>query len=326
MAPTPAPPPGYRWRPASLGDAAALSGLLHAVDSVEGLEEVLGPAGIRRELAFPGLNLSRDTLIGLTPDGAARAFVWVWTLATDRAARAIVWIEAHPDHVPLEPYLLTWAEDRARPFLEAAGPAVRRYLRQHVEEHRLRRRRVLEQAGYRHARTFVEMWRSLGEGLPPAPFSPPGIEIVPWAPSLAEGARLASNEAFTLHWDSLPLGPEDWEQRVCADPQFRSDLSRLALHRDTVVGLGLASVDAEHNEREGVAEMWVERVGTVPSHQRRGVAAALLGEVLRAGAAASLARAGLAVDHDSATRATALYERLGFVAARRTLAYVKDLA
>jgi len=296
-----------------------------AIDSIESLEEVLGPAGTRRELAFPGINLSRDTLIGLGPDGAARAFAWVWTQETLRAARAVVWIEAHPDHVHLEPYLLDWAEACARPLLEAAGPAARRYLRQHVEEHRRRRRLVIEQAGYRHARTFVEMWRSLGEGLPPAPLAPPGVEIVPWAPALAEAARRASNEAFALHWDSIALEPGDWEQRVCADPYLRPDLSRLALEGEAVVGLALASVDPEHNEREGVAEMWVERVGTVPSHQRRGVAAALIGRVLRAGAAAGFTRAGLGVDHDSATRATALYERLGFVAARRTLAYVKDL-
>jgi mycothiol synthase len=326
MPPLPLPPAGYRWRSAALSDAAALSNLFGAVDAAEDLEEVLGPAGIRRELAYPGLDLPRDTLIGLTPDGAARAFAWVWTQVTARAARAIVWIEAHPEHVHLEPYLMNWAEACARPLLRVAGPGVRRYLRQHVEEDRLRRRRVVEEAGYRHARTFVEMWRPLGEDLPAGPPPPAGVAVAPWSSARAEAARLASNAAFAQHWDSLPLGPEDWQQRVCTDPQFRPDLSRLALAGDEVVGLCLASVDAEHNAREGVAEMWVERVGTIPSHQRRGVAAALISEVLRAGAAGRFRRAGLGVDHDSATRATALYERLGFTATRRTLAYVKDLA
>lgn len=325
MPPLPVPPAGYLWRPAALSDTAALADLFRAVDAAETLEEVLGPAGIRRELTYPGLDLTRDTLIGFTPDGAARALAWVWTQVTARAARAIVWIEAHPEHVHLEPYLMKWAEACARPLLQAARPGARRYLRQHVEEDRLRRRRVAEEAGYRHARTFVEMWRPLGEDLPAGPPPPPGITVAPWSSARAEPARLASNAAFALHWDSLPLGPEDWQQRVCTDPQFRPDLSRLALEGDQVVGLGLVSVDEEHNARDGAAEMWVERVGTVPSHQRRGVAAALISDVLRAGAAGGFRRAGLGVDHDSAARATALYERLGFVATRRTLAYVKDL-
>jgi mycothiol synthase len=321
----PAPPPGYLWRPARLQDAAALAGLFTAVDAVESLEEVLGPEGTRRELAFPGINLRHNTLVGLTSDGAPRAFAWVWVKQTGGAARAIVWIEAHPDHLHLEPFLLAWAEPCARQGCAAAGVGGRRYLRQHAEEHRRRRRRALEEAGYRHARTFVEMWRSLDGDLPTRPPLPPGTAVVPWSPSLAEGARLAANEAFALHWDSLPLGPEDWEQRVAVDPNFRPALSRLALSGGRVVGLCLASVDTEHNARKGVAEVWVERVGTIPAYQRQGLAAALVGEGLRAAAAAGFNRAGLGVDEESTTRATALYERLGFTATRRTLAYVKDL-
>lgn len=321
----PAPPPGYHWRPARLEDASALADLLHAVDAAEGLEEALGPEGARRQLSYPGLDPERDTLLAFTPDGAAQAFAWVWVQPADEAARAIVWIEAHPGHLHLEPFLLAWAEACARPRLAAAAAGGRRYLRQHVEEHRLRRRRALEEAGYRHARTFVEMWRPLSGEPPEAPPPAPGTEIVPWSPPLEEGARLAANDAFSLHWDSLPLGPEDWQQRVCTDPTFRPDLSRLALSGGTVVGLCLASVDAEHNAREGVAEIWVERVATIPAHQRQGLATALVCGVLRAAAAAGFTRAGLTVDQQSTTRATALYERLGFAATRQTLAYTKDL-
>jgi mycothiol synthase len=50
-----------------------------------------------------------------------------------------------------------------------------------------------------------------------------------------------------------------------------------------------------------------------------------VGEVLRAGVAAGFTRAALGVDQENPSNATALYERLGFVAIRRTLAYVKDL-
>ena len=319
------PPSGYRWRPARLQDVPLLADFFTAVDAAEGLEEVLGPAGARHELGLPGLNLRRDTLLGLTPDGAVRAFAWVWVQPTGNGCRAIVWVEAHPDHLHLEPFLLAWAEACARWHPVAAAAAEGCYLRQHAEEHRLRRRRALEEAGYRHVRTFVEMWRSLRDEPPGAPPPPSGIEVVPWSASLAEGARRAANAAFALHWDSLPATPEAWQKGILTDPQFRPDLSRLAVGEGGVVGFCLVSVDSDRNTRAQVSEMWLERLGTIPSHQRRGVGAALLGEVLRAGAAAGFARAGLGVDRDSTTRATALYERLGFSATRRTLAYVKDL-
>jgi mycothiol synthase len=92
------------------------------------------------------------------------------------------------------------------------------------------------------------------------------------------------------------------------------------------VALCLAGVDAEANDREGTADMWLERVGTIPSRQRQGLATTLLLQALRAGTAAGMTRAGLTVDEDGTSGATALYERLGFTAERRTLAFVKDVA
>jgi len=141
---------------------------------------------------------------------------------------------------------------------------------------------------------------------------PLGIESVPWSGDLAEGARLATNEAFASHWDSMPATPEDWQARVCDDPNFRPDLSRLALSNGRVVALTTASWTRKHNARHEVAEVWVERVGTVPAYQRRGLATSLVGEVLRAAAAAGLTRAGLAVDQDKRHSGDPMYERLGF--------------
>ena len=325
MSAAPSPPPGYHWRAARPQDAAALVDLLTAIDAVEGLEEVLGPGGARYVLNYPGLDPARDTLLAFTPDGAACALVWLLPQPPIDPVRARVWIEAHPDHVHLEPFLLAWAEAVARPRLAASSAPAGSNLRQHVEEHRLRRRRVLEASGYRHARTFLLMRRPVGESSPPVPRLPAGLEVVPWSDRFEEAARLAANEAFALHWGALAAPPEMWHQRVSNSPDFRPDLSRLAVKGGEVVSLCLTSVDAEQNAREGVAEMWLERIGTIPSYQRHGLASALVGEVLRAGAAAGFTRAALGVDDENPTRASALYERLGFTATRRTLAYVKEL-
>lgn len=321
----PTPPPGYRSRAARLEDAPALAELFVAVDAAEGLEEVLGPEGTRRELTYPGVDLQQGTLVVLD-DRAIRGFGWVWGQPGPGAARAFVWIEAHPEHVHLEPFLLAWAEAAARLVLVAPGGSARRYLRQHIEEHRERRRRVVEEAGYQHARTFLEMYLALEQHRPAGPPLPPGVTVVPWSSRWEEAARLTSNESFASHWDSLPVGPEDWRARVSGDPNFRPDLSRLAVRGDRVLSLCLAEVDAEQNNRRGGAEMWLNRIGTVLACRRRGLATSVVAEVLRAGAAAGFTRAGLGVDQDGTTRASALYERLGFTTTRRTLAYVKELA
>jgi ribosomal protein S18 acetylase RimI-like enzyme len=66
-------------------------------------------------------------------------------------------------------------------------------------------------------------------------------------------------------------------------------------------------------------------VGTRPAWQRRGLATHLLLRTMQAALEADIPSAALTVDQDSNTRATAVYERLGFVPSRRTLTYVKDL-
>jgi len=319
----PTPPPGYRWRPARPEDAAALVDLLTAVDAAEGLEQVPGPEGARYLLAYPGLDPATDTLMAFTPDGAARALVWILLQPLNDPSRARIRMEAHPDHLRLEPFLLDWAEAGARSRLAVATDGGD--LRQHVEEHRLRRRRVLEEAGYHHARTFLLMRRPIDKPVPAALPLPASLEVVPWSDRFAEAARLAANDAFAAHWGALPMPPEMWHQRVTNSPDFRPDLSRLAVKGGEVVSLCLASVDAEQNAREGVAEMWLERIGTIPAYQRHGLASALVGEVLSTGVAAGFTRVALGVDQENPSNATALYEQLGFVATRRTLAYVKDL-
>jgi mycothiol synthase len=323
----PPPPalPGASWRPAVRDDAARLAALAAAVDAVDRLPDPGGPETYRYWLSYPGLDVEHDTLLAVTPVGDVLAMVFVIHQHTPARSRVVFWFEAHPDHVDLEPFLLAWAEHRGRDILARAEPGVPRRLRIHVDGHRQRLRDLVEAAGYRHARTFVEMRRDLARPLPDPGPAPPGITIVPWAPDLDDGARLASNAAFDLHWDSLPLSMDEWRQRHTGDDIFRPDLSVLALHDGRVVSLSLATVDPEFEAHTGVCEVWIDRLGTAPGWQRRGLATALLVETLRRSVAAGAARAGLSVDEDSTTRATALYERLGFSVDERSLTYVKDL-
>lgn len=326
MEPTsPTPPDQDRltWRPATVNDAVGLADLIAAVHEVENLEDVPGPSGFRHLLSESIPDSRRDTLIAVDESDRVLAMAAMWPQAKEGRARVFLWPEAHPSRLDLEPFLLSWMQARAAEFFATPGVSTA-HLRCHVEDHRRRLRNLLAQEGFQHTRDFVEMRHSL-RSMPPAPSLPEGTEIVPWSEDLDEQARLACNAAFELHWDSMPLDPAEWRARVSAAPFFRPDLSFLAQHSDRVLALAMSSVDLERAEREGINEVWIDRLATVPDWHRRGLGSAVLAKTIQAAAHGHHHRAALSVDAESNTNATALYLRLGFVAERTSAVYVKDV-
>jgi GNAT superfamily N-acetyltransferase len=162
------------------------------------------------------------------------------------------------------------------------------------------------------------MTRSLTDDLPDPPPAPPGVSLVPWTADLDEAARAVSNASFADHWGSLPLDRETWNSSVMDDDTVRRDCSFVALSDGEAVAICLTEVDPE----DDVDSLWISRVGTVPEWQRRGLASALLTSSMRAGAGAGLLRTGLSVDEESAFDATAVYGRLGYVVASRSITYL----
>jgi ribosomal protein S18 acetylase RimI-like enzyme len=311
--------PGLAWRPATMLDVPALVRWVAVVDEVEDLEFAGGPEFWRWWLEQQ--DLVRDTILAVDSSGEVLGAAGSWGQVTDQGARAILWLDAHPDHLELEEVLLAWAEHRGWEQLDVA-PHPERVIRVSVEEHRTRRRSLLETAGFAAMRTFVEMERPLDESVGEAHPAPPGVEIVGWDPALDEATRIASNAAFAGHWGSLPMDAATFRSMVIDEEVIRRDLSFLALAGDQVVGMCLVSVDAE----EDPDRLWIDRVGTIPSWQRRGVAKALLSRSLQAGAAAGLATSGLSVDEASDYDATALYAELGYEVTSRSVTYIKSTA
>ncbi|MCB2224526.1 MAG: GNAT family N-acetyltransferase [Actinobacteria bacterium] len=315
---TPPPPPaaGAAWRPIAADDIGALAVLARAVHDAERLDFAGGPE-------FWAWWLGRhdpetDTIAAAAPDGALLACGGSYHSDTEAGARAILWFDAHPDRLDLEGPVMEWAISRGREQIAGSAHPDGAVVRIAVEEHRERRRRLLEGAGFAAARSFVDMERPLDRP-PERPPLPDGIEIVPWTGEWDEAARLASNAAFADHWGSLPMDPETWSGMVM-DTIVRRDCSFLAVAGGEVAGFCLTEVDPEEDEHR----LWVDRVGTRPEWRRRHLASALLTEALRAGAAAGLATSGLAVDEESAFDATALYTRLGYTVGTRSISYVLE--
>ena len=312
---------GLTFRPATLDDAAGLAAHTAKVHRAEQLDFVPGEEFFRWLMGQPNLDPGADMLLGVDTDGAIVADGGAWATLTDEGARVILWFETSPDWAATKPDLLDWAETRAAEQLK--GVTTEWTVRVPVEEHRKPHRAIIEEAGFEVGRSFVEMYRPLDD-LPDPPELPSGIEVTPWQPAHTQAARLASNAAFASHWGTLPLTDEQWRALITESETFQADLSYVAIAEGDVVAFCLGEVDREHNENEGVEELWLPRIGTIPSMQRRGIATALIVASLLAGKDAGLERAGLDVDESSTTNATLVYERIGFEAAKRSLQYIKS--
>lgn len=173
--------------------------------------------------------------------------------------------------------------------------------------------RLLARFGFRPVRTFLHLRRPASP-IAPRPL-PPGLRAVPFDAEYDEPLRHAKNRAFEDHWRSRPDSPEVWTRHQLG-PWLRRDLSRLALTEDgTIAGFAVGW------DEGNVEELYIALVGTDPAWRGRGVARALLTDVLTAAAAAGRPGAALDVDGESPSSADRLYASIGFERASSALVH-----
>ena len=102
---------------------------------------------------------------------------------------------------------------------------------------------------------------------------------------------------------------------------FRADLCRVALVGDEVVGFVITEINEDDWERGGSRSGYIGLVGTVRDWRGRGLASALLTEVMQAYRDAGLESAVLDVDTENPTGALGVYTRLGFEPTARDVSY-----
>lgn len=325
MCPLPTPPqlPGITWRPWSLDDVAALTRHVARVHEAERLDHVAGEESYRWFVSQEGIDPALDTLIASDPDGEVRAEAAVFAQVTDQGGRAFLSTEAAPPFTHLRPFLIEWAEARARQRLAAVGPGLDRVIRSGVEEHRTAFRQELLDAGFEAVRAFATMRRTL-DGLPAAPTLPPGVTVEPWSLARDEETRLANNESFADHWGTFPMFEQMWATSYRDSEIFRPDLSFVAVAAGKVVSFCMVEVEEDQNARTGHREVYIHRVGTVKSHRGNGLASHLMVRTMHTAAAQGMDRAALDVDESSHTRAGDVYLRLGFAVTERSIHYLKQ--
>lgn len=318
----PADADGVRWRRATLDDAPAITALLEAMSRrdhpewSESLEEIV------EDLGRSWIDLAHDS--ALATDEHDDLVAWGLVIETpepESVLRVILTGGVHPEHRGrgLGRALLAWQRARAEQRLSRSDSILPAWLLTYAPDRAPEHGRLLERSGFEPARYFTSLEAVLdGADLDRA--MPVGVRVEPLTPERAEQMRLAKNAAFADHWGSQPATVEGWASMLTL-PTVRKDLSRLAIAGDEVVGFVLVEINEDDGARQGFTGAYIGLVGTVRAWRGRGLASALLADVMRAARDAGLERAVLDVDTENPTGALGVYERLGYVATSRDAAY-----
>lgn len=326
------------WRAPTEADIDAIHAVAAAADAVDHPTWLTPREDIADTFDLPHIDHAHDTLVAVDAEGAIIAY----GSAVLHPSRADV-LMAHLDGAVhprvrrrgIGAELLAWQRARALEKLAEvvsapeAGEAARAgeageriaEIKIYAEEVNTDHQKIAERAGFAPERWFTSMERDMSAPTPRVA-APEGITLIEYTHDRDEDARIARNDAFRDHWGSLPSQPESWEKFV-GGPFFRSDLSCLAVDEDgAIVGFSLASVNEDDWEALGATNAYIDLIGVVRAHRRRGIAPFAIAGTLAAIGAAGLERAVLDVDTASPTGANTLYEGLGFCATEKSVALV----
>lgn len=168
----------------------------------------------------------------------------------------------------------------------------------------------------------VRYWFEMEAETATAPSLPPpeGFRAVEYQSTLDKSVYEAHIEAFADHWGHQRHEFDRWSEMAVGSELFMPELSVVAYADDQIAGYVLSYRDAEPGT------VYVGHVGVRRPWRRRGLAAAMLSDVLGRAARAGLATATLGVDAANPTGAVGVYERAGFTVHHRAVTYSLELA
>ncbi len=297
----------------------ALSQNLFGVDE-SNLEELMA------EWTGPGVNPEEMIRVLEDENGEIIGYVDVWDITHPHVVKW-VWGVLHPDHWDERLYsqMMAWAENLSRQRIALAPADTRVVMKQGAPSKDTRRKAALERYGFNLVRHFYRMQIAL-DVQPQTPCLPEGLRIVTIdMQSERKAAILAMEEAFEDHWGHVPQSEEDlleqWDHYLQHDHDFDPTLWFLAKEGDQIAGVCRCSGQTVEDPDMG----WVNQLCVRKPWRRQGLGMALLLEAFNEFYRRGKARAALAVDASSLTKATRLYEKAGMQVTRQYDTYEMEL-
>jgi mycothiol synthase len=306
------PGPGRRvrdltTRPYEPGDAAAITVLMNTIAEAGGGRAGSTVEGTGALLSSRVANFHSDSRLTFTPDGTMVAAGLVAT-PPPGGLRVELFGGVHPGWRGrgIGRALLGWQCQRAGQIQRVTAPGIRWHAAIRVSAGEPTARRLLARLGFTPVRYFCEMLASTCA--PGNATLPPGLRSLPPEAEAGHGRPLyeAYMEAFAGNWGHQRREFDRWLSTTLRSEDFRPDLSRLAYDGDEIAAFILSYRDNDPDR------IHVGEVGTRLPWRGKGVAGALLAEVIRACARAGYPYVCLVVDTDNPTGAMGVYERAGF--------------
>jgi ribosomal protein S18 acetylase RimI-like enzyme len=300
----PAPPqlPGYVWRALRRDDALALYQLQLDCAPLDGYTNPSTLAAYQHRIASAGGRISTDTLCAANDAGGLVATAWI---SFDSR---------------LKGFLLSWMKARARQFFATLADDRPRVLRADFYDRGEDAVALLEQHGFLFIFAEEEMARDLGQPIPANPL-PAGMTFVTWTAQRAGSFFKVYDDAFSTRPGAPGWTEEIWRHNLTDDSDFKSDLSLLILDGAEPVGFAICHVETPENDQPR-GEGWIIQMGVRPAWRHRGLAGALLSEIMRRFVSEELTVAMLDVNVNN-PQAARVYRRLGFERSKRYTSFQK---
>ena len=303
----------YTWRPVTIDDTDTFLRLHNVLAEVDGTGDHYGREQVVETFESSYIDFPRGSVAAFAEGGEMVAYC---CLRARTAAEPVhdCGLEGgvHPAHrgLGLGTRMLEWAAEAAVPLHEERFPGAPLSLCAGTLAGHAGSEQLFADQGYEQRRWFNTMRIDLSRELPESPLAD-GVTVRTFTSEISEDARRIRNEAFRDHWGTTECSPEIWAW-VTGGSAFRPGFTVVAYEGEEPLSLVLSEEFEANREATGKRDLHIGLVGTRRVGRKRGLAAALVTQVLSQARAEGFDTASLGVDADSPTGALGLYERIGF--------------
>jgi len=180
-----------------------------------------------------------------------------------------------------------------------------------------------ESMGFKRVRIFSLMKKDLGI-IPSKIGENPDVQLRKFQEGSSEDLKLLnwlSNEAFREHYNYRPDTIDETRYFLEQDPIFGDQEWLFTFLWGSPVGYVGVGIDQKYNEEKNTRCGWILSIGVLKPNRLKGIGARLMIEGMKLLKAKGMTEAMLGVDDQNPTRAIKLYEKVGFRAARKEIAY-----
>jgi mycothiol synthase len=321
-------PDGFTARGATMDNLEPAMALFNRWShSVIGRDEFAGVESIREEWQASGVDIAEDVRHIFAPNGELVGHVEVWTNAKP-LVHPELWARLDPryEDMGIGTWMIHWAEERALRALEGQ-PADQRYA-PYVGTYRQaqKAKKLFEDMGYRHIRSFYHMLIEMDAPVPQPEF-PEGITLRTYNPETdAEALYRAEEDAFRDHFGHVDQPFEEgfkrWK-RSREQEGYDPTLYFLAMDDASgeIAGFNICRYPFPYDIERG----WVRSLGVRRPWRKRGLGLALLRHSFNEYYRRGKRKVGLGVDAENLTGALRLYEGAGMRVEQVFDKYEKEL-